>query len=265
MTLVVEESREVKPVIKTLNKDTGYFKRNALVWNSSLYQEIVKSVTIYYSSHKFEMDKYGVELEDLIQKVAFTFYRWKDFDPQSYGKKLSSYTYYIIQQKLIKNKRDYFKGRKNISVSMDEEFNNQSSKDSQETTIADTVADNSYRFLEFVEECLQKIPANHKFYIDNICFITRDVFRLLFNNYSGEEIAAAAKVDGKKFRKMKRTLTKEFYSNDMQDIWNSLPSNITFKADYFIPYSPEETLENRKKEEKIREELSGPLKIFYTK
>ena len=51
----------------------------------------------------------------------------------------------------------------------------------------------------------------------------------------------------------------------MEDIWNSLPSNITFKADYFIPYSPEETLENKKKEEQEREELSGPVKISYIK
>ena len=270
MTLMIERTAEEKVEnvtnpIKTSNKDEDYIKRNALKWNKSLYQEIVKSVTMYYSSHKFEMDKYRVELEDLIQKVAFTFYRWKDFDPEAYGKKISAYTYYIINQKLIKDKRDYFKARKNISVSMDEEFSNQSSKDSSETTIADTVADNSYRFLEFVEECLEKIPADHKFYIDDVCFITRDVFRLLFNNYSGEEIAYAAGVDGKKFRKMKRTLTKEFYSADMADLWNSLPSNVTFKADYFIPYSPEETLENRIKEEKLIEELSSPVKISYIK
>ena len=64
---------------------------------------------------------------------------------------------------------------------------------------------------------------------------------------------------------MKRTLTKEFYSADMADLWNSLPSNVTFKADYFIPYSPEETLENRIKEEKLIEELSSPVRISYIK
>ena len=64
---------------------------------------------------------------------------------------------------------------------------------------------------------------------------------------------------------MKRTLTKEFYSADMNEIWNSLPSNVTFKADYFIPYSPEETLENRKKEEEERKALSGEVKVFYFK
>ena len=117
LTLERQEKRVTNPI------EGGYVKRNALNWNRSLYEEIVKSVTMYYSSHKFEMDKYRVELEDLIQKVAFTFYRWKDFDPQAYGKKIAAYTYYIIQQKLIKDKRDYFKARKNISVSMDEEFN----------------------------------------------------------------------------------------------------------------------------------------------
>ena len=227
MTLTIERSEEktktVTNSISSINQDSNYVQRNALKWDNKLYQEIVKAVTMYYSSHKFEMDKYRVELEDLIQKVAFTFYRWKDFNPEAYGKKLSAYTYYIINQKLIKNKRDYFKARKNISVSMDEEINNSSSKDSQETLIADTIADNSYRFLEFVEECLQKIPSNHKFYIDDICFITRDIFRLLFNNYSGEEIAYAAGVDGKKFRKMKRTLTKEFYFTDK--LWPDFTSD----------------------------------------
>ena len=51
----------------------------------------------------------------------------------------------------------------------------------------------------------------------------------------------------------------------MTDLWNSLPSNVTFKADYFIPYSPEETLENRKKEEELRKSLSGEVKIYYSK
>lgn len=264
MTLVLEEKAlAATNPISTINRDNSYVKRNALNWNSQLYKEIEKAVTMYYSSHKFEMEKYRVELEDLIQKVAFTFYRWKGFDPEAYGKKISAYTYYIINQKLIKDKRNYFKARKNISVSMDEEFNNQSSKDSTETTISDTIADNSYRFMEFVEECLQKIPVDHKFYIDDVCFKTRDIFRLLFNNYSGEEIAYAAKVDGKKFRKMKRTLTKEFYSADIVDIWKSLPSNVSFKADYFIPYSKEETLENQKREEELRKSLSGEVKTFY--
>lgn len=249
---------------KTTNPiNREYTKRNSLNWNNQLYKEIVKSVTMYYNTHKFEMDKYRVELEDLIQKVAFTFYRWKDFNPEAYGKKISAYTFYIIHQKFSKYKRNYYRSRSNISVSMDEEFNNQSSKDANESTIADTIADSSYRFLEFVEECLQKIPESHRFYIEDICFKTKDIFRLLFNNYSGEEIAYAAGVDGKKFRKMKRVLTKEFYSSDIENIWSSLPSNVNFKADYFLAYSKEETLENEKRQNELQKSLSGEVKISY--
>ena len=264
MTLVEEktESRATNPVI--LGKE-NYEKRNALVWDRKTYNEIVKAVSMYYNSHKFEMDKYRVELDDLIQKVCFTFYRWKDFDPQKYGKQISAYTYYIINQKVTKDKRYYYKVRQNIALSLDEEFNSQSSRADNEMTVSDTVADTSYRFLEFVEECLERIPEDHKFYIDDVCFYTREVFRLLFNNYSGEEIAAACNIDGKKFRKMKRTLTKEFYSADVKDLYAALPSNVSFKADYFINYSKEQSLENDRKEELRREKLSGPLKISYIK
>ena len=261
---IEEQPHLSKVVTKPIGKE-NYIKRNALVWDKNLYKEVVKSVTMYYNSHKYEMEKYRVDLEDLIQKVCFTLYRWKGFDPAAYNKQVSQYTYYIINQKITKDKRNYYKSRRNISISLDEEFANQSSKDANEMSVADTVADTSYRFLEFVEDCLSRIPEDHRFYIDDICFNTKEVFRLLFNNYSGEEIAAACNIDGKKFRKMKRTLTKEFYSADMADLWNSLPSNVTFKADYFIPYSPEETLENRIKEEKLIEELSSPVRISYIK
>lgn len=258
--------RQVEKSDKVTNSILGqenYVKRNALVWNSKLYKEVAKSVTMYYNSHKYDMDKYRVDLEDLIQKVCFTLYRWKGFDPAAYNKQVSQYTYYIINQKIVKDKRNYYKTRKNISISMDEEFTNQSHKDANEMSVADTVADTSYRFLEFVEDCLSRIPEDHKFYIDNISFKTRDVFRLLFNNYSGEEIAYAVGIDGKKFRKMKRTLTKEFYSLDMKDLYAALPSNIDFKADYFIAYSKEQSAENLQKEEELREKLSGPVKISY--
>lgn len=240
----------------------NYVKRNALQWNSKLYKEIQKSVSMYYNSHKYEMDQYKVELEDLTQKVAFTLYRWQNFDPEAYGKKLYQYIIPIITQKLSKEKKYHFKTRQNISISLDEEFSSNSSKDSNEACIKDTIADTSYRFLEFVEECLQRIPADHKFYVEDISFNTREVFRLMFNNYSGEEIAASVGVDGKKFRKMKRILTKQFYSADMKDIWNSLPSNVEFKPDYFIPYSKEETKALEERELAYREELSGSIKIY---
>ena len=64
---------------------------------------------------------------------------------------------------------------------------------------------------------------------------------------------------------MKRTLTKEFYSADVKDLYAALPSNVSFKADYFINYSKEQSLENDRKEELRREKLSGPLKISYIK
>lgn len=269
MVAVLERTKEQQEfnqrVTNPILGQENYVKRNALIWNNKLYKEVAKSVTMYYNSHKYEMEKYRVDLEDLIQKVCFTLYRWKGFDPAAYNKQVSQYTYYIINQKIVKDKRNYYKTRKNISISMDEEFNNQSHKDANEMTIADTVADSSYRFLEFMEECLSKIPEEHRFYVEDICFITKDVFRLLFSGWSGEEIAYAVGVDGKKFRKMKRTLTKEFYSADMKELYAALPSNINFKPDYFINYSKEQSLENDKKEEILREQLSGPVKISYLK
>lgn len=214
---------------------------------------------MYYNSHKYDMEMYKVDLEDMIQKVAFTLYRWNGFDPEAYNKKLYQYIMPIVTQKLSKMKKSFFKTRQNLSISLDEEFSSSSSKDSSEVCIKDTVADTSYNFLEFVEECLQRIPEDHKFYVENISFNTREVFRLMFNNYSGEEIAAAAGVDGKKFRKMKRILTKEFYSTDMKDLVNSLPSNVEFKPDYFLAYTPEQSKEQEEKELKRREELSGQV------
>lgn len=277
MTLVERESleQELSQEIQKRNFSTNpiqrvkstssqdYVKRNALEWNTKLYKEIQKSVTMYYNSHRYDMTQYKVDLEDLIQKVAFTLYRWQGFDPNAYGKKLYQYIMPIITQKLSKEKKTFFKTRQNISISLDEEFSSNSSKDYNETCIKDTVADTSYRFLEFVDECLQRIPEDHKFYVENISFNTREVFRLMFNNYSGEEIAAAAGVDGKKFRKMKRILTKEFYSKDMGDIFNSLPSNVEFKPDYFIPYSKEETKELEERELEKRIQLSGKIKVSY--
>lgn len=239
-----------------------YVKRNALKWSSKLYKEVSKSVTMYYNSHKYEMDQYRVELDDLTQKVAFTLYRWQNFDPEAYGKKLYQYIIPIITQKLSKEKKYHFKTRQNISISLDEEFSSNSSKDTNEACIKDVVADTSYRFLEFVEECLQRIPEDHRFYVEDISFNTREVFRLMFNNYSGEEIASSVGVDGKKFRKMKRILTKQFYSADMKDLWNSLPSNVEFKPDYFLAYSKEESLANEQKEFAYRESLSGEIKTL---
>lgn len=260
--LVEEIQRKISystnPIRSTSSQN--YVKRNSLQWSSKLYKEISKSVSMYYNSHKYEMDQYKVELDDLTQKVAFTLYRWQNFDPEAYGKKLYQYIIPIITQKLSKEKKYHFKTRQNISISLDDEFSNNSSKDSNETCIKDTVADTSYRFLEFVEECLQRIPEDHKFYVEDIAFNTREVFRLMFNNYSGEEIAASVGVDGKKFRKMKRILTKQFYAADMKDLWNSLPSNVEFRPDYFLAYSKEESLANEQRELEYRASLSGEVK-----
>lgn len=264
--LVEELNRRTKsyssnPIRTSSSQD--YVKRNALEWNKSLYKEISKSVTMYYNSHKYEMDTYKVDLEDLIQKVAFTLYRWQGFDPNAYNKKLYQYIMPIITQKLSKEKKVHFKTRQNISISLDEEFSSNSAKDSNEVCIKDTVADNSYRFIEFVEECLQRIPEDHKFYVEEVAFNTRDVFRLMFNNYSGEEIASAAGVDGKKFRKMKRILTKEFYSTDMKDLFDKLPSNVDFRPDYFLAYSKEESKKLEEVELEYRKSLSGEVKIYH--
>lgn len=253
------EKRTTNPILG----QEDYVKRNALVWNSKLYKEISKAVTMYYNSHRYEMERYQVDLEDLIQKVCFTLYRWKDFDPKAYGKQISQYTFYIINQKIVKDKRNYYKTRKNTSLSMDEEFSNQTSKDSAEMTVADTVADSSYRFMEFMEECLSKIPTDHKFYIDEISFRTRDIFKLLFSGWSGEEIAAAAEVDGKKFRKMKRTLTKEFYSSDIKELYAALPSNVDFRPDYFVSYTKEQSQESEKREESLRKKFSSEVRVSY--
>lgn len=255
--LVEEIQRKIKST-----KSENYVKRNALKWSPELYKEISRSVSMYYNSHRFEMNQYKVELEDLTQKVAFTLYRWQNFDPEAYGKKLYQYIIPIITQKLSKEKKYYFKTRQNISISLDEQFSSSSPKDLNETCIKDTIADSSYKFLEFVEECLQRIPVDHKFYVEDIAFNTREVFRLMFNNYSGEEIAASVGVDGKKFRKMKRILTKQFYSADKKDLWESLPSNVGFKPDYFISYSKEESLANELREQEYRESQSTEIQTY---
>lgn len=261
-SLVKEIQEKISCSTNPIKSSQNYTKRNALQWDSKLYKEIQKSVSMYYNAHKYEMEQYKVELDDLTQKVAFTLYRWQGFDPEAYGKKLHQYIIPIISQKISKEKKYHFKTRQNISISLDEEFTNNTSKDTNETCIKDTIADTGYRFLEFVEECLQRIPEDHKFYVEDIAFNTREVFRLMFNNYSGEEIAAAVGVDGKKFRKMKRILTKQFYSEDMTDIYNSLPSNVEFKPDYFLTYSKEQSLEKEKEDLLYREQLSGEVKIF---
>ena len=84
----------------------------------------------------------------------------------------------------------------------------------------------------------------------------------MFNNYSGEEIASAVGVDGKKFRKMKRILTKQFYSSDMKDLYDALPSNVEFKPDYFLTYSKEQSQEKELEEQAYREKLSGEVKTY---
>lgn len=267
VTSTVLEGQEIQAeLVNELNQriqKKDYVVRNSLNWSRKLYNEISKSVTMYFNAHKYEMDMYHIELEDLIQSVAFTLYRWKNFDPEAYQKKLYQYIIPIIKQKCIKSKRKHFKSRKNISISMDDSIGaKQLSSDSNDMTISDTIADTSYRFLEFVEDCLSRIPEGHKFYVEDIAFNTREVFRLLFNNYSGEEISDSAGVDGKKFRKMKRTLTKEFYSKDMLELYNKLPSNTEFKADYFIPQNKEEAEEKKKIEAELVEKLSGPLVII---
>lgn len=260
--LVKEVEKRIYVTNPISSKSQSYVKRNALEWSPRLYKEIQKSVSMYYNSHKYEMDQYKVELDDLTQKVAFTLYRWQNFDPEAYGKKLYQYIIPIITQKLSKEKKYHFKTRQNISISLDEEFSSNSSKDSNETCIKDVVADTSYRFLEFVEECLQRIPEDHRFYVEDIAFNTREVFRLMFNNYSGEEIASAVGVDGKKFRKMKRILTKQFYSSDMKDLYDALPSNVEFKPDYFLTYSKEQSQEKELEEQAYREKLSGEVKTY---
>ena len=260
--LVKEVEKRIYATNPISSKSQSYVKRNALEWSPRLYKEIQKSVSMYYNSHKYEMDQYKVELDDLTQKVAFTLYRWQNFDPEAYGKKLYQYIIPIITQKLSKEKKYHFKTRQNISISLDEEFSSNSSKDSNETCIKDVVADTSYRFLEFVEECLQRIPEDHRFYVEDIAFNTREVFRLMFNNYSGEEIASAVGVDGKKFRKMKRILTKQFYSSDMKDLYDALPSNVEFKPDYFLTYSKEQSQEKELEEQAYREKLSGEVKTY---
>ena len=258
--LLEKEELQGNLVEEIKTRTQNYIVRNSLNWDSKLYREISKSVTMYYNSHRYEMELYHTELDDLIQNVAFTLYRWKDFNPQAYNKKLSQYIIPIIQQKCIKDKRRYFKTRKHTSISMDDTLGNSTSN--EESHVSDTVADYNYRFLEFVEECLSRIPDNHRFYVEGISFNTKEIFRLLFNNYSGEEISEAAGVDGKKFRKMKRLLTKEFYSSDVRDLYNSLPSNVDFRPDYHISYSKEDVKKLELEELDRRAKYSGPLRIY---
>ena len=245
-----------------LEKKPSYIVRNSLNWNTKLYKEISKSVTMYYNSHKYEMATYNIELDDLIQNVAFTLYRWKNFNPEAYNKKLYQYIIPIVNQKCIKDKRRYFKVRKNTSISLDDHVGI-SNKDS-EVSISEVIADSNYKFLEFVEECLSRIPDDHKFYVEDVSFNTKEVFRLLFHNYSGEDISNAVGVDGKKFRKMKRLLTKEFYSNDIQELYNKLPSNIDFRPDYHLAYSKSDVKKLEQEELNRRSKLSGEVKIIYT-
>ena len=118
--LVKEVEKRIYATNPISSKSQNYVKRNALEWSPRLYKEIQKSVSMYYNSHKYEMDQYKVELDDLTQKVAFTLYRWQNFDPEAYGKKLYQYIIPIITQKLSKEKKYLFKTRQNISISLDE-------------------------------------------------------------------------------------------------------------------------------------------------
>ena len=61
---------------------------------------------------------------------------------------------------------------------------------------------------------------------------------------------------------MKRLLTKEFYSSDVRDLYNSLPSNVDFRPDYHISYSKEDVKKLELEELDRRAKYSGPLRIY---
>ena len=122
-------------------------------------------------------------------------------------KKLIEYINPIANQKAIKLKRRFYKTRQQSVVFLDDvQYGNTAHNDSNEVALIDSIQDSRYRYLDFMEECLSRIPEDHVFYVDDVRFNTKEIFRLLFSNYSGEEISDAAGVDGKRFRKVKRQL-----------------------------------------------------------
>ena len=260
---MVELLNRTKVVPNSIKGDYVPVVRNSLNWGSHLYNEIRKGVSIYYNYRKEDMYSHHIELEDLIQSVAITLYRWRNFDPKKYpDKKLIEYINPIANQKAIKLKRRFYKTRQQSVVFLDDvQYGNTSHNDSNEVALIDSIQDSRYRYLDFMEECLSRIPEDHVFYVDDVRFNTKEIFRLLFSNYSGEEISDAAGVDGKRFRKVKRQLVKQFFSNDADYIYSQLPSNVEFKADYFKSRTKEESLKEENDYNTYRESLSGKVVI----
>ena len=71
-----------KAVSNSIKGDYVPVVRNSLNWGSRLYNEIRKGVSIYYNYRREDMYTHHIELEDLIQSVAITLYRWRNFNPE---------------------------------------------------------------------------------------------------------------------------------------------------------------------------------------